>query len=83
MAKDSFWKKNGVGEINERQRKVINCLLDVGPGGFAGGLTTRKYVSIAKTSRVTAYREIADLLEKGLVKQNEGKGRNVSYDINW
>lgn len=83
MAKDSFWKKNGTVSINERQRKVINRLLDAGPGGFAGGLTTRKYVSMANTSRVTAYREITDLLEKGLIKQNEGKGRNVSYDINW
>lgn len=83
MAKALFWKKNGTVEINGRQRKVINLLLDAGPGGFVGGLTTRKYVSIAKTSRVTAYREITDLLEKGLIKQNEGIGRNVSYDIKW
>lgn len=83
MAKASFWKKNEATEMNGRQRKVINLLLDVGPGGFVGGLTTRKYVSIAKTSRVTAYREITDLLEKGILKQNEGKGRNASYDINW
>lgn len=83
LAKSSFWKRNEAVEINERQRKVINLLLDAGPGGFVGGLTTRKYVSIAKTSRVTAYREISDLLEKGILKQNEGKGRNVSYEIKW
>ncbi|MBI2092362.1 MAG: Fic family protein [Deltaproteobacteria bacterium] len=83
LAKASFWKKNSATTINERQRKVINLLLDTGPGGFMGGLTTRKYVSFAKTSRVTAYREITDLLEKGLIKQNDGKGRNVSYDVNW
>lgn len=83
MAKSSFWKKNSVVEMNGRQRKVINLLLDAGPGGFVGGITTRKYVSIAKTSRVTAYREIADLFEKGVLKKNEGKGRNVSYDIDW
>lgn len=83
LAKASYWKKNETVEINGRQRKVINLLLDAGPGGFIGGLTTRKYVSIAKTSRVTAYREINDLLGKGLIVQNEGKGRNVSYDISW
>lgn len=83
MAKSSFWKKNENAEINARQRKVINLLLDAGRGGFVGGLTTRKYVSIAKTSRVTAYREITDLLEKGLLKQNAGKGRSVSYEIDW
>ncbi len=83
MAKASFWKRYADVEINGRQRKVINLLLDAGSGGFEGGLTTRKYVSITKTSRVTAYREIADLLGKGLLRQNEGKGRNASYDIDW
>lgn len=83
MAKASFWKKNSSTEINGRQRKVLNLLLDAGPDEFIGGLTTRKYVSIANTSRVTAYREITDLLEKGFLKKNEGKGRNVSYGINW
>ena len=82
-AKSDFWKKHTQVEINHRQRKVINILLDAGPGGFAGGLTTRKYVSIAKISRVTAYREISELLTLGLLKQNEKKGRNASYDINW
>ena len=83
FAKASFWKINAGAAMNGRQRKVIGLLLDAGPGGFAGWLTTRKYASIAKTSRVTAYREITDLLEKGILKQNEGKGRSVSYDINW
>lgn len=83
MAKASFWKKYAGYEINNRQRKVINLLLDAGPGGFVGGLTTRKYVAVAKTSRVTAYREITDLLIRGIIKQNKGKGRNVSYDLSW
>ncbi|PIU55369.1 MAG: DUF4172 domain-containing protein [Deltaproteobacteria bacterium CG07_land_8_20_14_0_80_38_7] len=83
MAKASFWKKNSNIEINTRQRKVINILLDAGPAGFVGGLTTRKYVALAKTSRVTAYREINDLMQKGILKQNEEKGRNVNYEINW
>lgn len=83
LAKANFWKRHTNVEINNRQRKIINLLLDAGPGGFVGGLTTRKYVSIAKTSRVTAYREIVDLLSKGLIRQNEGKGRNANYDINW
>lgn len=83
LAKAEFWKKYAGVEINSRQQKAINTLLDAGPGGFVGGLTTRKYVSITKTSRVTAYREITDLLNKGLIKQNKGKGRNTNYDVNW
>ena len=70
-------------ELNERQRKVINRLLDAGPGGVQGGLTTRKYGSLTKTSRVTAYREIADLLEKDLLRQNPSKGRSTSYDLKY
>lgn len=83
MAKASFWRKNSDVALNERQKKAVNLLLDAGPGGFIGGLTTRKYVSIVKTSRVTAYREITDMVEKGILKQNLGKGRNANYDINW
>lgn len=50
---------------------------------FRGGLTTRKYVSITKVSRATAFREIEKLVEKGMLKQNEEEGRNVNYDLNW
>jgi Fic family protein len=70
--------------MNERQRKVVNKLLDTGAGEFRGGLTTRKYGSLTKTSRATAFREISDLVDKKVLRQNsEGKGRSVSYDLNW
>ncbi|MBS0629213.1 MAG: Fic family protein [Verrucomicrobia bacterium] len=83
LAKATFWQHFGHVSLNERQLKVINLLLNSGVGGFEGGLTTRKYVSIAKTSRATAFREIEDLVEKGLLVQNPGKGRSTSYDLNW
>lgn len=83
MAKTDFWQKHRETEINQRQRKVLNRLLDAGHGGFQGGLTTRKYLSMTKTSRATAFREISDLLEKGFLKQSKAKGRSVSYDLNW
>jgi len=63
--------------------QVVNRLLDAGPGGFEGGLTTRKYVSMAKVSRTTGFREISDLVKKHILLQNEGRGRSVSYDIMW
>lgn len=83
LAKADFWHRHQQTEINERQRKVLNRLLDVGKGGFEGGLTTRKYVSMAKVSRATAFREISDLVEKGVLRQNPAKGRSASYDLNW
>ena len=83
LVKATFWQHFGHISLNERQRKVINLLLNAGIGGFEGGLTTRKYVSVAKTSRATAFREIDDLVEKGLLIQNPTKGRSTSYDLNW
>ncbi len=83
LAKAEFWQRHDKLEINERQQKVVNRLLDAGKGGFEGGLTTRKYVSMAKVSRATAFREISGLLEKGLLRQNPAKGRSASYDLNW
>jgi Fic family protein len=86
MAKGAFWRQHAGLPLSERQRKVINRLLDAGPGGFEGGLTTRKYASLAGVSRATAFREIAQLQEWDMVRQNPAggrSGRNVSYDIIW
>jgi Fic family protein len=83
LAMAAFWQRHSQTPINDRQRKVINRLLEAGRGGFEGGLTTRKYVSVAKVGRATAYREISDLLNKGILRTNQGKGRSVSYDLTW
>lgn len=84
LAKAEFWQRCSQIPMNERQRKVVNRLLDAGKGKFEGGLTTRKYVSLTKTSRATAFREISDLVEKKvLIQTPKSKGRNVHYDLNW
>lgn len=81
FAKSEFWKTHQGKNLHDRQRKVINKLLDAGEDGFQGGLTTRKYVSMTKTSRATAGREISDLVQKGILVQTKSAGRNVSYQI--
>jgi Fic family protein len=82
LTKAEFWQRHSQTIMNERQRKVVNRLLDAGAGQFQGGLTTRKYVSLTRTSRATAFREISDLVEKKVLIQNpESKGRSVSYDF--
>lgn len=83
ITKANFWRAHAQASLNERQRKVINKLLDAGPDGFEGGLTTRKYASMVKVSKMTAFREISKLLELGIIRQNPGKGRSVSYDLIW
>lgn len=83
LRKARFWEIHNQTELNQRQRKVVNRLLDAGPGGFDGGLTTRKYAAMTKSSRATSYREITGLLEKKILLRNPGKGRSASYDLIW
>lgn len=79
MAK--FWQSHAQVELNERQRKVLQRLLEAEPQDFEGGLTNRKYVSLTRVSRETAKRDLAELEQKRLLKRNPGKGRSVSYSI--
>jgi Fic family protein len=83
LAKADFWAEHAQADLNERQKKVLNRILDAGPGDFEAGLTTRKYVSMTKASRATAFREISDMLDKRLLCQLPGKGRSAHYDILW
>jgi Fic family protein len=75
LHKVEFWNLHESTPINERQRLMINKLLD----DFEGKLQTSKWAKITKTSADTALRDIKDLVDKGiLIQANEG-GRNVSY----
>ncbi|NVZ11079.1 Fic family protein [Allochromatium humboldtianum] len=83
LAKARFWLRHQATVLNERQRKVLNRLLDAGPDGFAGGMNTRKYMGLTKTSRATAYRELADLVEKDCLRPTGQGGRSSGYEILW
>ena len=81
--KARFWQRHAHIELTARQKKALNRLLEAGPGGFEGGLTNRKFASLAHTSRATAQRELAELVKKGLLRRNPGGGRSISYDLVW
>jgi Fic family protein len=83
LDKTRFWQRNAGLPLTDRQRKVVNRLLDAGRAGFAGGLTTRKYVGMTGASRATAFREIENLLMRGILVKRAGGGRSVSYDLRW
>jgi len=83
MAKAKFWKAFAQIRLNDRQTKVINRLLDLGPEGFSGGLKNKKYMGMAHTSRATAQRELSDLVRKGILIKLPGGGRSSSYDLDW
>ncbi len=76
LHKAETWQRiNSAISINERQRKVINRLLD----GFDGKLSTSKYAKMTKCSADTALRDIKLLLDQGILIQENGGGRSTSY----
>lgn len=75
--KAKLWDVANRAAVNERQRKVINRLLE----DFQGNLTTSKYAKIAKTSADTALRDIRDLVARRILIQNPGGGRSTSYRL--
>lgn len=78
LRKAKVWEQiNSQSPVNERQRKVVNRLLD----GFEGKLSTSKYAKLAKCSGDTALRDIKILLDRGILVQDEGGGRNTSYRL--
>ena len=56
-------------------------MLEAGPGRFEGGLTQRKYAGMTGVSPVTAWRDIEDLLKKGLIAQGDAAGRSTYYNL--
>ena len=77
VRKAEFWKLYEQTLINERQRLMLNKLLD----GFEGKLQTSKWAKITKSSTDTALRDIKDLVEKGILITEKQSGRNANYEL--
>lgn len=77
LYKSEFWDKHKDTIINNRQRLMLNKLLD----GFDGKLKSSKWAKITKCSADTALRDIKDLIEKGILKQEESGGRSTNYEL--
>ncbi len=77
LKKATFWETHQGFSFNDRQRKMINRLLD----GFEGNLTSSKWSKITKCSQDTASRDIAELLKNKILKKNPGGGRSTSYSL--
>ena len=77
LAKARFWESIANTSLNERQHLVLNRLLE----DFEGSLTTTKWARLTETSHDTATRDIARLLELGILVRNPGGGRSTSYSL--
>lgn len=66
--------------MSASQRKALARLMEAEPDGFAGGMSTEKYVNLTGVSRATAYRELTELAERGLLART-GQGRGTRYAL--
>jgi Fic family protein len=77
LQKARVWEKVNQQPVNDRQRKIINKLID----GFEGKMTSSKYAKIVKCSEDTALRDISTLVERGVLIKNDAGGRSTSYSL--
>ena len=77
LRKAEFWNRHSRTHFSQRQRTVLNRILD----GFEGKLTARKWAVIGKCSIPTAQRDINEMVERGALRRNPGGSKNTSYDL--
>ena len=77
LKKARFWETHLNTRMNDRQRKVINRLLN----GFEGKLTSSKWAALTKCSQDTALRDIDDLVKRGILVRDAAGGRSTSYSL--
>ena len=77
LNKHFFWLENNNIQLNERQKVMLNKLLD----GFDGKLTSSKWAKIMKCSADTSLRDITDLINKNLLRKELAGGRSTNYEL--
>lgn len=77
LFKANFWNKNAKTLFNERQKNMLNKILD----DFDGKLTSSKYAKISKCSKDTAIRDLNDLIEKQILQKVAAGGRSTNYEV--
>ena len=82
LGKARFWQAHRESALSTEQIKVLNRLLEGGQRGFAEGISAAQYQAVAKVSKATATRHLAELLENGYLKRLPGGGRSTRYQIN-
>ena len=81
LNKTRFWQQHAQTVLSERQIKVLNRLLDTQNEEFMHGINAGKYLALAKVSKATATRELADLVEKNCLTKLPGGGRSTRYTL--
>jgi len=77
LEKARFWDRFATSVFNERQRAIVNRLLN----GFESKMTSSKWAKLAKCSHDTALRDIEDLIRKKVLVKDAAGGRSTSYSL--
>lgn len=80
LLKDRFWAQHAASGLNDRQRKVLQRLLDDGDGGFLGGLNAEKYMKMTGASKATATRDLGEMVANGQL-WHRGAGKGIRYYV--
>ena len=83
LTKTRFWQRHHDDALTAEQAKVLNRLLEGGEGNFEHGISASQYQAVAKVSKATATRHLAELLAKGCLEKLPGGGRSTRYCINY
>lgn len=83
LGKTRFWQAHRESGLSVEQVKVLNRLLDGGERGFEQGISAGQYQTVAKVSKATATRHLAELLEKECLQRLPGGGRSTRYQIRY
>jgi Fic family protein len=75
LFKADFWQKNSSLSLHERQKMMLNKLID----GFDGHLTSDKWAKISHCSKDTAIRDLNDLIQKNILRKDDMGGRSTRY----
>lgn len=81
LQKNHFWREYQAASLSPEQTKVFNRLLDDDERGFTKGISAAQYQKIAKVSKTTTTRHLADMLEKGCIEKLPSGGRSTRYQI--
>ena len=86
LAKSRFWRQVHAQNLSPEQTKVLNRLLDGDQperSGFTQGISAAQYQAVARVSKATATRHLADLVARGCLVKLPGGGRSTRYQIQW
>ena len=77
LNKSFFWQKASAVPMTERQTQMLNLFLD----GYEAKITSKTWATLAKCSKDTAIRDIQDLVDKNILKEDIPGAKRPSYSI--